>query len=526
MISPFHLFRQPGIFSGANFFLTTILALFTFLGFQSFAQTGAYTLNGGSATKLAQSYSATSQDQSAVLVENSGQLTLTGCTMSKTGDASSTSNSSQYGTNAGVLATSAGKVTIVAGSVTTNASGANGLFATGTGSTISMAGGTINASGDGAHGIDATYGGTIVLANVDVTSTGASSSALATDFGGGYVSVNGGTIKAAATAAGSHSAGIYSTGVIGVSNASVTSSGDCGGVIDGANSITLINTTLTGAVHGFKTWKTAPANGSASIAISGGSVTANGGDGFYVTGETGNGASATLAMASGATISTSTGNIVNVIKSSTASFAAAEENLTGNFIADATSTLIVTLTDTTMLTGKITNATVVLDSTSSWTLTDNSVLTSFLDPFGISGTTIKNVVGNGHSIHYDATLASNLYLGGKIYSLKNGGYLTPASVSGIKVDKSNTPLSWALNQNYPNPFNPTTNIVFSLPVQSHVSLKVYNQIGQLVSTLADNVYSQGQHQISFNGENLPSGVYYYRLEANGIELTKKMILQK
>ena len=153
-----------------------------------------------------------------------------------------------------------------------------------------MLGGTITASGANAHGVDATYGGAVTLSNVNVTTYGASSSAIATDFGGGTVKVTGGTIYASNTTAGSHSAAIYSTGTITVNNATATSMADCGGVIDGANSIILTNTALTGLVEGFKLWKTAPASGAATVKMSGGSLTVTAGDGFYVTGTAGNAA--------------------------------------------------------------------------------------------------------------------------------------------------------------------------------------------------------------------------------------------
>jgi hypothetical protein len=258
------------------------------------AQTGAYTVNGGTASRTGQTYAATVADQSAVYVINSGHLTLTNCTMTKTGDASNVNNSSQYGINAGILAGSGGTVTITGGSVTTNASGDNGLFATGSGSSISMSGGTINAAGGGAHGVDATYGGSVTLTNVDVTTTGSSSSALATDFGGGAVTVTGGTITSSNTAPNSHSAGIYSTGNITVTGATVTSRGDCGGVIDGANSISLDNTALTGVTEGIKIWKTAPMSGAATVVMDGGSLTVTAGDAFYLTAETGNAAAASI----------------------------------------------------------------------------------------------------------------------------------------------------------------------------------------------------------------------------------------
>ena len=369
----------------------------------AYAQTGVYTLNGGTATQTGQTYAATQVDQSAVYVLNSGNLTLINCTMTKTGDASNTNNSSQYGINAGALANSAGVITITGGSVTTNTSGANGLFASGAGSAITMSNGTINASGGNAHGVDVTHTGSVTLTDVNVTTTGASSSALATDFGGVTVTVTGGTIIASSTSANSHSAGIYSTGTISVSGATVSSAGDCGGVIDGANSIILTNTSLTGNVEGIKLWKTAPMSGTATVTITGGSLTSTAGDAFYVTGETGNAATGAITVSGEATISAATGNILNVISSSTATFTASGVTLTGDLVTAGGSTITASLQNSTSLTGTINSAALSIDATSTCTLTGNSILTTVIDPSGISGLSVTNITGNGFSAHYDAT---------------------------------------------------------------------------------------------------------------------------
>ena len=397
------------------------------------AQTGVYTLNGGTASETEQTYSATQTDQSAVYVLNLGHLTLTDCTMTKTGDASNVNNSSQYGINAGVLATSAATVKLNGGSVTTNASGANGLFATGTGSAIEMSYGTINANGASAHGVDVTYGGAITLTEVNVSTTGSNASALATDFGGGYVTVTGGTIIASSTAAGSHSAGIYSTGYISVTGASVSSSGDCGGVIDGANSITLTGSYLQGALHGIKIWKTAPASGSASVTLDGGSLTAHGGDAFYITDETGNAASATISVKGGALIAASTGNILNVLGASSATLKLNGVHLTGRLRADEDATASVALENGTILYGAVSGLGLALDGGSTWNVTSNSILTTLDDADGISGLAITNITGNGCDVHYDAELPANAYLGGFTYSLVNGGTLTPAAVPALET---------------------------------------------------------------------------------------------
>jgi hypothetical protein len=83
-----------------------------------------------------------------------------------------------------------------------------------------------------------------------------------------------------------------------------------------------------------------------------------------------------------------------------------------------------------------------------------------------------------------------------------------------------------LHQNYPNPFNPSTTINYALPKPEHVTITVYNTLGQEIETLVDKYMPIGHHQVEFNGQNLPSGVYFYRLEAGDLIQTRKMLLVK
>jgi len=88
------------------------------------------------------------------------------------------------------------------------------------------------------------------------------------------------------------------------------------------------------------------------------------------------------------------------------------------------------------------------------------------------------------------------------------------------------PQKFVLFQNYPNPFNPSTTIEFTLPKSEFVELKVYNILGKKVSTLVSKKLNQGNHTYTFVGNNLASGVYYYRLEAENFTQTRKMIYLK
>ena len=92
------------------------------------------------------------------------------------------------------------------------------------------------------------------------------------------------------------------------------------------------------------------------------------------------------------------------------------------------------------------------------------------------------------------------------------------------------PKTFALHQNYPNPFNPTTAILYDLPVDAHVELKIYNILGQDIVTLKDDVESAGYKSVEWNSTNragiaLSSGVYFYRLEATSADKSGKTFTQ-
>jgi hypothetical protein len=99
-------------------------------------------------------------------------------------------------------------------------------------------------------------------------------------------------------------------------------------------------------------------------------------------------------------------------------------------------------------------------------------------------------------------------------------------VTGITKDGSLVPEIFALLQNYPNPFNPTTVISYKLPVNSYVTLKVYDLLGREVATLVDETKDAGSYSVQWNASGFSSGIYFYRLEANEKREIKKMSLIK
>lgn len=99
-------------------------------------------------------------------------------------------------------------------------------------------------------------------------------------------------------------------------------------------------------------------------------------------------------------------------------------------------------------------------------------------------------------------------------------------VVGITDENQNTPSEFSLSQNYPNPFNPETVISYQLPVNSKVSLKVYDILGNEVAILVNEEKPAGKYQVNFNGKNLSSGIYFYKITSERFTAVRKMLLIK
>jgi hypothetical protein len=91
---------------------------------------------------------------------------------------------------------------------------------------------------------------------------------------------------------------------------------------------------------------------------------------------------------------------------------------------------------------------------------------------------------------------------------------------------SQLPTEYGMDQNYPNPFNPTTQINYQLPENNHVTLQVYDVLGNLVTTLINNEVEAGYHSITWNASGIASGIYFYTLRSGSFVATKKLILLK
>jgi hypothetical protein len=91
-------------------------------------------------------------------------------------------------------------------------------------------------------------------------------------------------------------------------------------------------------------------------------------------------------------------------------------------------------------------------------------------------------------------------------------------------DRQGLPRAFFLEQNYPNPFNPSTTIRYGLPNRSHVTLAVFNTLGQQVAQLVNGDIEAGYHEVKLDGSSLSSGVYFYRLRAGEVVETKRLML--
>jgi hypothetical protein len=324
------------------------------------------------------------------------------------------------------------------GTISTTGTGANGGFASGTGSSLTLENVTITATADGGHGVMATQAGTVTVTGGSMTTSGAHGAPLATDRGGGTVTATGGTY----VANGTDSPGIYSTGSITVSGGTFTEKASENIVIEGANSATVTDTTMTSGsdksgVMIYQSMSGDATGSQGTVTLSGGSLatTSTSAPAFYATNSTGviSLTNVKVTEASGVLVEAAAGSWgTSGSNGGTARLTASGEVLTGDVVADSISTVALSLANGSTLTGAINadkaakSTGLTLDGTSSWTVTADSHLTALAGAV-VSGTSITNITGTGHTVTYDATASANAYLNGATYTLVGGGTLAPAA---------------------------------------------------------------------------------------------------
>ncbi len=151
--------------------------------------------------------------------------------------------------------------------------------------------------------------------------------------------------------------------------------------------------------------------------------------------------------------------------------------------------------------------------------TSSTFSTTVYDRSGITGTSQQVAGLANNTLYYWRVNATNA---GGTSSYSSTWSFTTTGATSVKQVGSEIPTTYALYQNYPNPFNPSTTIRFSLPYRSHITLKVFDLLGREVASLANEELDFGEHSIMFSGNELSSGVYFYRLTTPTFSQTKQL----
>ena len=354
-------------------------------------------------------YTSIGNDENALRVDGA-TVTLDGVTVDKSaGATSNTENGDFYGVNAALLATNGATVTIRNATVTSSAQNGNGVFSYGSGTTVNISDSTITTTADNSGGIQTTGGGTTNASDLTVETSGNSAAAIRSDRGGGTVTVDGGTY----TSNGYNSPAVYSTADITVKNATLTANNSEALVIEGKNSITLENCDVTGNmsdargtssdenVHNVMIYQSMSGDadvGTSVFSMTGGSLTAENGDMFYVTN------THCLLTLSGVTLLNNDPDayLLRVVGNSAShgwgtagsngaqvEFTADGQTLDGDIIVDTISTLTMTLRNGSVFTGTVNivdnaeggsavsgNAVITVESGCTWNLTGDCTVTS------------------------------------------------------------------------------------------------------------------------------------------------------
>ncbi len=368
-------------------------------------------------------------DENAILVFGEIESSLTNISVTKTGDSDGGDNTSFYGTNSAILAKDGATLTIKNANITTDATGANGVFSYGgsattnnsasDGTTVNISDSTITTSKDNSGGIMTTGGGVMNAENLTITTAGTSSAAIRSDRGGGTVTVNKGTYKTT----GKGSPAIYSTADITVKNATLIATASEGAIIEGKNSITLENVTLTdtnSSLNGqsttykniflYQSMSGDAASGKAVFTAKNSTITTNKGDSFYVTNTT-----AEINLENNKIVNNdSTGNFLRVQKDSwgnsgsnggTVTLNMTNQKVTGNIVVDSISKLTMNLASGSLFSGAINGenageVALVLDNSSSITLTGDTYIKSLTN----ADSTNSNIHTNGYKLYVNGTL--------------------------------------------------------------------------------------------------------------------------
>ena len=354
-------------------------------------------------------YYSVGDDENALLIDGKS-VTLENITVNKSaGTSSNTENGDFYGINAAVLVKGGAVVDIKNATVSSSAQNGNGVFCYGSGTTVNISDSTITTTADNSGGIQTTGGGTTNAENLTVSTGGNSSAAIRSDRGGGTVNVTGGTYKSS----GYNSPAVYSTAAITVKDAVLTAENSEALVIEGENSISLTNCTVSGNmsdtkgsssdenVHNVMIYQSMSGDanvGTSSFAMNGGTLTSYNGDMFYITNTvckmslsgvtlTNNDPDALLMNVTGNSASHGWGTAGK--NGADVTFTADAQTLEGKIRVDTVSKLNMTISGGSVFTGSVNiennneggeavanNAVITIDSGCTWNLTADCTVTS------------------------------------------------------------------------------------------------------------------------------------------------------
>lgn len=374
-----------------------------------------------------ETYSSENSDENAVLATGSITAQLSDTTITKTGDSDGGDTSNFYGNNSGITAKDGAALTLKNMKITTDASGANGVFSyggsattnnsSGDGTSVTISDSEITTTGDNAGGIMTTGGGTMTASDLTINTSGRSSAAIRTDRGGGSVDVTVGTY----TTTGIGSPSVYSTADIIVSNAKLVAKASEGIVIEGKNSVTLNDCTLTDSntelngqstiyknIFLYQSMSGDAADGNAEFTAADSKITTKKGDTLYVTNTT-----ATINLENNTIKNTDNeGNFLRAQSDScgnsgsnggNVTLVMTKQKATGNIVIDSISTLDMTMKSGSYYEGTINGDNsarlikLTLDKKSKIKLTGDSYVTSLDD----ADTDYSNIDFNGYTLYVD-----------------------------------------------------------------------------------------------------------------------------
>lgn len=369
-------------------------------------------------------FTSTNSDENALLISGDVSVSASKITITKTGDSDGGDNTSFYGNNSGVLAKDGASVYIDSATIETNATGANGVFSYGgsattnnssnDGTSITINNSKITTNKDNSGGVMVTGGGNLYGNNLEINTAGTSSATIRSDRGGGTLVIKSGKY----TTTGKGSPSIYSTANITVSDASLSSKKSEGIVIEGKNSVSLDNVTLTDTNNELNGLSTTYKNiflyqsmsgdasvGNAEFTSKNSTITTNKGDTFYVTNT-----SATITLENntfknndktGAFLRIEAGPWgTNGSNGGNVTLNLTKQTITGDILVDNISTLNITMTNSTYegtINGDNTakSITLKLDKTSKIKLTGDTYITSLEN----ADTTNSNIDLNGYKLY-------------------------------------------------------------------------------------------------------------------------------